>query len=119
MEGRAHRCLVRIGISRRSSCVLVTAVVQLRPDDFSPDTVTTYLVLVFRLLLRVTHVSREIPPRLTRNVVRLFVRQKVVFLEELAVDPMGTLESVFTFLGMDFVDGTGEKVNVVRVSRGT
>lgn len=36
--------------------------------------------------------------------------RKVVFLDELAEDPIGTLERVFSFLGMDLLDEKGEQV---------
>lgn len=41
------------------------------------------------------------------------VFRKVVYLEEMAKDPVGTLEGVFSFLGMDFLDEKGEKVGKV------
>lgn len=34
----------------------------------------------------------------------------MIFLEEMAEDPVATLEGVFDFLGMDFVDPDGIKV---------
>lgn len=34
----------------------------------------------------------------------------MLFLDELAEDPIGTLEDVFSFLGMDLLDEKGEKV---------
>lgn len=38
------------------------------------------------------------------------VVDKVVFLEEMAVDPIGTLEAVLEFIGVSLFDDRGENV---------
>ena len=46
-----------------------------------------------------------------------FCREKVLFLEEMAADPIQTLVGVFEFLGMDLVDDEHGAELKVKVSR--
>lgn len=42
----------------------------------------------------------------------VFLHQ-VIFLSDMVADPVGTLEDVFTFLGMNFIDVEGKNVSSV------